>query len=130
MTATLDKSPCTAALTDEWYNQLRDEVDYHCSFCDAVQTDIKEMEELVRRAYAFTANSLRGIYNVGEITKRWYGMLAFSTELLEHARFLQQTNQICGVDLNIFLQYQKEAFDRLLLHCPELADACQKRPKY
>jgi len=126
MSATLEKTPCQEALTDEWYEHIRAEVDYRCSFCDAVHTDVKEMEEKVRSAYAKTASSLRGIYDVREIAKRWYGMLAFSTEVLEHARFLQQMNQICGVDLGPFLEYQKESFDRLLLHCPELAEACQK----
>jgi hypothetical protein len=127
MPTTVEKSPCSEALTDEWYNHIREEVDYRCSFCDAVHTDIKEMEAKVQKAYATTAESLRGIYDMPEIVKRWYGMLAFSTEVLEHARFLQQTNQICGVDLSTFLEYQKESFDRLLLHCPELADACQEK---
>ena len=130
MAATIERSPCSEALTDEWYNRIREEVDYRCSFCDAVHTDIKEMEAKVQKAYATTAKSLRGIYDVREIATRWYGMLAFSTEVLEHARFLQQTNQICGVDLSTFLEYQKESFDRLLLHCPELADACQEKPKH
>lgn len=130
MAATTEKTPCQEALTDEWYEKIRAEVDYRCSFCDAVHTDIKDMEEKVKAAYAKTASSLRGIYEIKEIATRWYGMLAFSTEVLEHARFLQQTNQICGVDLTVFLQHQKGAFDRLLLHCPELADACEKKSKH
>ena len=86
---------------------------------------MSEMETKVRQAYASTARSLRGIYEVREIVKRWYGMFAFATEVLEHARFLQQTNQICGVDLSVFLEYQKESFDRLVLHCPDILDGCQ-----
>ena len=125
MLAVKEHTACNDALTGEWYERLREEVDYRCSFCDAVQTDISEMESKVRQAYASTAQSLRGIYEVREIVKRWYGMLAFSTEVLEHARFLQQTNQICGVDLSVFLEYQKESFNRLILHCPEILEACQ-----
>ena len=127
MAETLEKSACSEAFTDEWYEQIRAEVDYRCSFCDAIHTDVKEMEEKVRSAYAKTASSLKGIYDIREIANRWFGMLAFSTEVLEHARFLQQTNQICGGDLSPFLEYKKESFDRLLLHCPELADACQEK---
>src|SRR5947207_5716673 len=120
MPATVDKSPCSEALTDEWYNHIRAEVDYRgCSFCDAVHTDINEMEEKVTKAYASTARSLRGVYEIREIAKRWFGMVAFSTEVLEHARFLQQTHQICGVDLSTLLECQKESFDRFQLHCPE-----------
>jgi hypothetical protein len=128
MATTTEKTPCQAAVTeaDEWYNRLRDEVEYRCSFCDAIQTDINEMQEKVKAAYARTATSLRGIYDVGEIAKRWYGMLAFSTEVLEHARFLKDTNQICGVDLATLLEYQKEAFYRFRLHCPEFAEQCHK----
>lgn len=126
MPATIERSiPCHDALTGEWYEQLRKEVDYRCSFCDVVQTDINEMEAKVRQAYATTAQSLRGIYDINEIVKRWYGMLAFSTEVLEHARFRQQTNQICGIDLAVFLEFQTAAFNRLALHCPEIVDACE-----
>src|SRR5260370_34376789 len=105
MATTIEKTPCQDALTDEWYNRLRTEVDYHCSFCDAVHTDIKEMEDRVTKAYAITARSLKTdrVYNILEIAKRWWGMVAFSTEVLEHARFLQQTHQICGVDLSRLL---------------------------
>jgi len=126
MSATTEKSPCREALTDEWYNRIREEVDYHCSFCDAIHTDIHEMEEKVKSAYARTATSLKGVFDIAEIAKRWYGMTAFATEVLEHARFLQQMHQICGVDLSTLLEYQKEAFDRLILHCPEFAEACQQ----
>jgi hypothetical protein len=127
-TPTAEKSICREALTDEWYNQLLEEVDYQCSFCDAVHTDVKEMEDKVKAAYARTASSLKGIYDIREIVKRWFGMYAFASEVLEHARFLQQMNQICGVDLGTLLEYQKESFDRLILHCPEIAEACGTAP--
>ena len=125
MLAVKEHTACNDALTAEWYERLREEVDYRCSFCDAVQTDIGEMETKVRQAYASTAQSLREVHEVREIVKRWYGMFAFATQVLEHARFLQRTNQICGVDLSVFLEYQKESYDRLILHCPEILDACQ-----
>src|SRR5438552_144598 len=112
MTATIEKSPCKDALTDEWYNRLLEAVEYQCSFCDAVHTDVKDMEEKVRAAYSKTASSLKGIYDIREIATRWYGMYAFSTEVLEHVRFVKRFNQICGVDLGVFLEYQKAAFDR------------------
>jgi hypothetical protein len=124
VTTTSEGSVCREALTDQWYNQLLEEVDYQCSFCDALHTDIREMEEKVKAAYARTASSLKGVYDVREIVNRWYGMFAFSYIMLERARFLQQTNQICGVDLSTLLEYQKESYDRLVLHCPELADSC------
>lgn len=129
MAATAERSPCSEALTDEWYNRLREEVDYHCSFCDAIHTNVKDMEEIVTKAYALTARSLKSdqVYDIGEIAKRWWGMVAFSTEVLEHARFLQQTHQICGVDLSTLLECQKEALDRFRLHCPEFAEHCRKQ---
>jgi hypothetical protein len=123
MAATLERSSCKESLTDEWYEQLLREVDYNCSFCDSVHTDIREMEETVKKAYAITAQSLKGIYNVREITKKWYGMSGFASMILAHAYFLQQTNQICGVDLTTLHKYLEESLDRLRLHCPELAVA-------
>ncbi len=124
MLETLDKSSCKEALTEEWYEQLLKEVDYSCSICDSVHTDVAEMEETVKKAYAITATSLKGVYDINEITKRWYGMSAFVSEVLAHAYFLQQTNQICGVDLTTLQEYRKESLDRLMLHCPDLAEAC------
>lgn len=126
MSKTLERSSqCKEALTDEWFEQLLTQVDYSCSICDNVHTDIKEMEETVKKAYEITATSLKGIYDINEIVNRWYGMSAFASEVLAHAHFLQQTNQICGVDLTTLQEYRKESLDRLMLHCPELADACR-----
>jgi hypothetical protein len=126
MAATIQKSPCRESLTTEWYNYLRAEVEYDCSFCDAVHTDIRDMEERVTRAYALTARALKSdrVYEIGEIAKRWWGMVAFSTEVLERARLLQETHQICGVDLSTLIECRKEALDRLKLHCPEFAGQC------
>jgi len=128
-TTVAEKSPCKQALTDEWYNKLLADIDYQCSFCDSVQTDINKMEYDVKRAYSITAESLRGVYDIGEIAKRWYGMAALATAVLSRALFLQQTNQICGVHLGTLLEYQKEALDRFQLHCPEFAEDCRKRSK-
>jgi hypothetical protein len=125
MPETLEKSVCKEALTDEWYEQLLKEVDYRCNICDSVHTDIREMEETVKKAYAITATSLKGVFDFNEIVKRWYGMSAFASTVLAHAHFLQQTNQICGVDLTSLQEYRKESLDRLMLHCPELAEACR-----
>jgi hypothetical protein len=129
MAATLDKSPCQEALSEEWYNRLLQEIDYRCSICDSVHTDIHHMEQAVQQAYAMTAASLKEIFEIGEIAKRWYGMAAFATAVLARARFLQQTNQICGVHLGTLLEYQKEALDRFQLHCPEFAENCRKKAK-
>lgn len=122
-------SPCKEALTDEWYNKLLEEIDYRCSFCDSVQTDITKMEYDVKRAYAITAESLKGVYDISEIAKRWYGMAALATAVLARASFLQQTNQICGVHLGLLMEYQQEALDRFQLHCPEFAEDCRKRAR-
>jgi len=123
--ATLEKSPCKESLTDDWYEQLLRDVEYSCSICDNVHTDIKELEDVVKKAYAITADSLKAVYDVREITKRWYGMAGLANEVLSHARFLKETNQICGVDLTTLEDYWQESLDRLLLHCPDLAKACQ-----
>jgi hypothetical protein len=122
--ATAEKSPCSQALTDEWYYHIRQEVDYDCSFCDAVHTDIQEMQDTVRRAYEITAESMRSVRDVAEIAKRWWGMSAFANEILSRATFLQQTHQICGVDLTPLQEYLNESLERFQLHCPEFAEGC------
>jgi hypothetical protein len=128
MAKTLEKSSCKESLTDEWYEQLLREVDYSCSFCDSVHTDVKDMENTVKKAYEITAESLKGVFDISEITKRWYGMAAVANEILSHARFLKETNQVCGVDLTTLEAYWEESLDRLMLHCPDLAKACPTYP--
>lgn len=122
---TVEDSACSKALTSEWYDHLKREVDYHCSFCDAVHSDIHALEDIVKKAYAITATSLRGVHEIDEIAKRWFGILALSSEILAHGRFLQQSHQICGIDLTILERYQMEALERFQLHCPEFADSLQ-----
>lgn len=119
-----NESVCSKALTDEWYNRLRKEVDYQCTFCDAVHGDIKSSEQTIKNAYAITAKSLRGVHDIGEIAKRWFGMYIFASEVLAHGRILQESHQICGVDLTLLERYQTESLNRFKLHCPEFAEAC------
>lgn len=127
MPAVEEQSICSRALTDEWYERLRNEVDYHCTFCDAVHNDIKQMGETVKQAYAFTAESLKGVHDIGEITKRWFGMWVFASEIVSHAQVVRQSHQICGVDITLLEEYCAEALDRFRLHCPELgAAACRE----
>ncbi len=116
----VEESVCSQALTDEWYERLRNEVDYHCTFCDAVHNDIKQMEQTVKQAYVFTAQSLKGVRDIGEITKRWFGMWVFAAEIVGHAQVIRQSHQICGVDTTLLEQYRIEALDRFRLHCPQL----------
>jgi hypothetical protein len=124
MAATTEKSPCNEALRDdEWYQHICDEVDYQCGLCDAVLTDIKDKEEKVKRAYALTATSLKEVYDIPEIAKRWWGLVFFSGQVLYDAYILQQTNQICGTDLSTLQEYYEEALDRLQLYCPDVAKA-------
>lgn len=102
-----------------WFEELCETVDYHCSLCEAVLTDVATLEETVKSAYATTARSMKELHDVGEIAKRWFGMWAFAQQVLSQAEFIQEANQICGVDLTILEGYRREAFDRLQLHCPQ-----------
>lgn len=122
---TTEKTVCREALTGEWYNRLREEVDYRCTFCDAVHGDIKNLEDTVKQAYSITAQSLREIHDIGEIAKRWFGMYIFASEISAHGKILQQSHQICGVDLTTLEQYQSEALNRFTLHCPDFAEAAK-----
>jgi hypothetical protein len=126
MSETLEKSSCKEALTnDEWYQYICAEVDYRCDMCDAVLTDIGQKEEKVKRAYAITATSLKEVYEIPEIAKRWWGLVFFTGQVLYDAYILQQTNQICGADLSTLQEYYEEALDRLQLYCPEVAKAAR-----
>ena len=123
--ATLEKSSsCRESLTEDWYDQLLQDIEYDCSICDNVHTDIKGLEETVKKAYAITADSLKGVFEINEIATKWYGMAAVANEILSHARFLKETNQICGVDLTTLEGYWEESLHRLMLHCPDLSTAC------
>lgn len=119
MSAQATVSPCDAARsTSEWYDHLREEVDFHCSFCEAVHEKIETLEAIVKRAYALTAESMVNCYDVAEIAKRWFGLWAFTSEIWAAAKFIQQSHQICGVDLMVFEEYKKAAARRFQLHCP------------
>ena len=105
-----------AGATD-WYDSLRLEVDYQCTFCEGLHLHISELEAKVKEAYAATARSMKGLYDSKEIASRWMGMWAFATELLASAEAASEVHQICGTDLTELKEYQKAAWERLQLHC-------------
>lgn len=102
----------------DWYNALREEVDFQCSFCNGVHTQVAELEKKVRDAYASTASGMRQIFDTVEIASKWYGMYVFATELLTMAEIQRDAHQICGVDTSGIQKYQMAALERFNIHCP------------
>lgn len=114
------QNPCLdETLFEHWYTNLRDEVDYHCTFCDSLHLTIEELEVKVRNAYSATADSMREIFDVKEIANRWLGMYFFGKELLASAETLKDAHQICGADLNGIRKYTEAALELFKLHCPQ-----------
>ena len=106
-------------LAEDWYDSLRDEVDYHCSFCEGLHLTIAELESKVRDAYASTARSMQGLYDSKEIANRWLGLWSFTSELLAIAKAAIEAHQICGADLTEIEKYHAAAWERFQLHCPQ-----------
>lgn len=110
-------------MTQGWYEALRKEVDYHCTFCEGLHLKISDLEQKVSAAYAATARSMRGLYDSKEIANRWLGMWSFARELLETAKAAKEAHQICGADLSGIVKYHDAAWERFQLHCPQ--EVCQ-----
>jgi hypothetical protein len=117
-TATKEKNDCLSNADKAWFDEIRREVDFECSFCEAVLKDVSELETVAARAYAFTARSMKGLYDVSKIAERWAAMFVFASELLSAAQSKRDAHQICGVDLSKLEHYRQEALYRLEIHCP------------
>lgn len=104
----------------DWYHQLVEEVDFHCSFCDALHMKVSEMEAKVKEAYASTARSMDGLFDAKEIANRWLGLWYLATGMLYAAQAANDAHKICGVDLSTLEAHRDAAWERFQLHCPEI----------
>ena len=119
MPETIDPTSCFDEVrSEQWFNRLRDEVDYHCTFCEGLHLQISELEGKVRAAFASTARSLKGVYDQREIATRWLAMWSFAAELLATAKAAKDAHQLCGADLSGIEKYYAESFERFQFHCP------------
>jgi hypothetical protein len=104
----------------DWYEKLREEVDFRCSFCEGLHIHISELEVKVKEAYVATARSMRGVYDQKEIATRWMGMWSFAAEILAIAQMVKESNQICGADLTEIEKYYAASLERYSIHCPHM----------
>ena len=103
-----------------WYDQLKDEVDFHCSFCEALHLKVSEMEIKVKEAYAATARSMEELYDSKEIANRWLGLWYLASEVFCAAKTASDAHKICGADLATLEAHRDAAWERFQLHCPEI----------
>lgn len=108
---------------EEDTDELKRAVDFECTFCEAVLKDAKELEAVLKKAYALTVERVRGVYDAKIIRDRWFGMWTFSQELYAAAAAIQERHPICGVDMDPFEQYLNAAYERMELHCPKTLNA-------
>ncbi len=109
---------CIPTEIPDWYEALRDEVEYHCSFCEGAFQDAGVLLEKVKLAFAHTARSMKGVYDAEILREHWYGMWLFASEIHAVAQSIQQSHQICGVDIQPFQQFSNAAWERFTMHCP------------
>lgn len=112
------------SVSQEWFDQLCEEVNFRCSICEVLLLKIEEMEAKVKSAYAATARSLKGIYDQKIIANRWLAMVAFAQDILGAATFAKDANQICGADLSGIEALHAAALERFQMHCP--VQVCSK----
>lgn len=104
----------------DWYDSLRNQVDFHCTFCEALHMKVSELEAKVKEAYASTAGSMEDLFDAKEIANRWLGLWCFASEMLCAARTASDAHKICGADLSTLEAHRDAAWERFQLHCPEI----------
>jgi hypothetical protein len=116
-----DLGPCLENIDLDWTDDISREVEMACSVCDALHKDVRELENVAAKAYAFTASSLRGVYDSREIVRRWFGLRVFLGELIQAIEFKREQNPICGIDTGKILEFRHSADERMFFHCPPKA---------
>jgi len=94
----LDTDPKPMLIVDNEYNELLNEVEYHCTVCEAVHEDIQVLNSKIQAVYkSVTAKTKLNRNHIGTI-KNWMAAYYVADDIRRAVCMKKEVHQICGID--------------------------------
>jgi len=109
----LEENPKATLDVDQEYRDLLNEVEYHCSICQAVLEDVQVLNSKIESVYRSVTEKTRNNRNRVELVKHWLAAFFVASEIKQAICMKKELNQICGIDSTTIDEVHEAIKERL-----------------
>jgi len=109
----LEESSMSALNVDQEYRDLLNEIEYHCSICQAVLEDVQVLNSKIESVYRSVTEKTRNNRNQVELVKHWVAAFFVASEIKQAVCMKKELNQICGIDSTTIDEVHEAIRERL-----------------
>jgi hypothetical protein len=106
------------------YDTLLQEVEFECTFCEAVQKDIQELSQTIRVLYQKVVERSKTAETSSIRIAVWQAGYFIADDILQAACWKKNSHQICGVDSSVIEEFHHAIKERLELLTGLTLHAC------
>jgi len=88
----------TTLFADQEYRALLNEVEYHCSVCEAVHEDIQVLNTKIQSVYKSVTEKTKSNRNRTATVKNWMAAYYVADDIKRAVCMKKKVHQICGID--------------------------------
>ncbi len=94
----LENDPKPMLEADAEYKELLNEVEYHCTVCEAVHEDIQVLNSKMQAVYKSVTAKTKANRNHMATIKNWLAAYYVADDIHRAVCMKKQVHQICGID--------------------------------
>jgi hypothetical protein len=109
----LDPATTNAVMVDVEYEQLLNEVEFHCTVCEAVHEEMQVLNAKIEGVYSWVTAKTRPLRDRVAIAKYWIAAYYVASDIRQAVCLKKEVHQICGIDSTIVDETYEAVGERL-----------------
>ena len=94
----MEEQPKQQIDASQEYRELLDQVEYHCSLCEAVHEDIAVLNSKIQAVYKAVVEKTKANRNHLATVKNWVAAYYVACDIHQAVCMKKEVHQICGID--------------------------------
>jgi len=94
----MEEQPKQQLDASQEYKELLDEVEYHCTLCEAVYEDIAVLNSKIQAVYKAVVEKTKANRNHSATVKNWLAAYYVACDIRQAVCMKKEVHQICGID--------------------------------
>jgi hypothetical protein len=99
--AVLESAPKSTFTVDDEYEQLLNEVEFHCTVCEAVHEEMQVLNSKIEAVYKSVTAKTKANRDHLTTVKNWVAAYYIASDIRQAICLKKEVHQICGIDSSI-----------------------------
>jgi hypothetical protein len=108
-----ESAPKSTVTVDAEYEQLLNEVEFHCTVCEAVHEEMQVLNAKIEAAYVWVTTKTKPLRDRAAIAKHWIAAYYVASDIRQAVCLKKEVHQICGIDSTIVDETYEAVKERL-----------------